>query len=227
MKIGGFQKLSLLDYPNKLSCIIFLKKCPFRCHFCYNKNLIYDNPPYYEEKEIYDFLKKRKDMLDAIVITGGEPTIQKELPLFIQKLKKFNLLIKLDTNGINPKMLSDLLILNLLDYIAMDIKAPLDKYKKVIDVDIEIEKIKKSINIILSSSINHEFRTTVVKGLHTKKDLLNIAKMIEGADLYVLQKFVPLSPLNKKFKNKNSLSDKTLKNIKADIKKYVKKCIIR
>jgi len=200
MQIGGLQKLTLIDYPDKLACTVFLIGCNFRCPWCYsgelvlpekNKKQFYPvksdrvgakqfNGARISEKEFFNFLKKRKDKLEGVVICGGEPTINKELPNFIKKIKKLGFLVKLDTNGSNPKMLKKLIAEHLLDYIAMDIKAPLsqDKYEKATGVKINLEDIKKSIDIIKNSGIEHEFRTTVVPSIHTKEDIIQIAKEI-------------------------------------------------
>ena len=150
MKIGSLQKLTLLDYPKKLACIIFFQGCPFRCHFCYNKSLVLKElfTPSIKEEEVFNFLKKRKNLLQAVVLSGGEPTMQKDLIPFIRKIKELNFKVKLDTMGIYPEKIKKLLNLKLVDYIAMDIKAPLKKYKNVINIDVKEESIKKSIKLI-------------------------------------------------------------------------------
>lgn len=229
MIICGFRKLTLVDYPQKLAAIIFTGGCPFRCPYCHNKTLVFPKlfPSPISEKEIFSHLKKRKNKLDGIVISGGEPTVHKGLKNFIQKIKSMQFLVKLDTNGINPKILQDLIKENLLDYVAMDIKAPIKKYPKIINTQINIEKIKKSISIILSSNIPHEFRTTVVQGMLSFDDILDIAKTIKGADLYAIQKFIPKNTLDKNFSKKTSFSDTMLLSLKEKIDPFVKKCMIR
>jgi len=192
MKIAGFQKFSLIDYPGKISAIIFTQGCNFRCPFCHNPELV--NPELFadtlDENSVLSFLKRRVAKLDGVVITGGEPLLQHDLVEFIERIKEIGYLIKLDTNGSYPEILKQLLAKNLIDYIAMDIKAPLEKYPNVVKTDAYTEKIMESVKIILNSNIDYEFRTTVVKDLLTEDDLICIAKLIRGAKRYVLQKFV-------------------------------------
>ncbi|MEA5000849.1 MAG: anaerobic ribonucleoside-triphosphate reductase activating protein [Endomicrobiaceae bacterium] len=162
MRIGGFQKFSLIDFPQKTSAIIFTQGCNFRCEYCHNPELVYHNlfkiPISVEE--IFSFLELRKKQLDAVVITGGEPTCQDDIEDFIYKIKTIGYLIKLDTNGSNPQILKSIIDKNLIDFIAMDIKAPFDKYSYLTCVPVDIEKIRSSIDIIKNSKIKFEFRTT-------------------------------------------------------------------
>jgi len=139
LTIKGLQKTTLVDYPNKVACTIFLPRCNFRCGFCYNKDLVidYDRLPSIQEEEIINFLKEKKKWLDGVVFTGGEPTLHRELPNFIKKIKEMGFLVKIDTNGTNPKMLKELIDNNIVDYIAMDIKAPLEKYDKITGVNVD------------------------------------------------------------------------------------------
>jgi pyruvate formate lyase activating enzyme len=230
MKIGGFQKTSLIDYPGKISSIIFTQGCNFRCGFCYNSSLVipelFTKP--IEEKKIFEFLKKRKDKIEGIVITGGEPTIHDDLPEFIKKIKEMGFLVKLDTNGSSPEMIKKLLREKLLDYIAMDIKAPPNKYEIVTGIKINLEMIRESIKIIMSSSIDYEFRTTVVKSLFSEKDFEDIGKLIRGCKLYVLQSFMPTETvIDKKYMNEKPPEKEFMEKIKRIMEKYVKKCIIR
>ncbi len=196
MKIAGFKKQSLIDYPGHISSVIFTQGCNFRCGFCHNPDLVLHEKfgHTYSEEEILIYLKKYEKMLDAVCITGGEPTIHKDLPLFIQRIINLGLKIKLDSNGTNPEMLKLLISNNLIDFIAMDIKhiLDLDKYKKatgnVINRKI-YEKILTSIDLIKSSGIEHEFRTTVVKGLHTVEDILMLKNSFKKN--YKIQNFNP------------------------------------
>lgn len=212
-----------------MAATIFTQGCPFRCHFCHNASLVL--PKKYDklilENEILDFLQSRQGKLDAVVISGGEPTIQPDLPIFLKKIKELGFLIKLDTSGINPHKLLLLFKAGLLDYIAMDIKAPLEKYPSVIGKNIDIEKIKRSINLIINSKIAYEFRSTLVDNLHTYDDVIEMVKTIKGADLFVLQKFESSSILNPKFKTYSSFNDETLNNFKTEALKYVKSCLVR
>jgi len=192
MLIGGFQKFSLIDYPGKVSAIIFTQGCNFRCPYCHNPELVepklFQKPC--EEEIIFSFLEVRRGKLDGIVITGGEPTLQKDLPEFIRKIKSAGFLVKLDSNGTHPGMLKFLIEKELVDYIAMDIKAPLEKYKKVVNRRINPNLIKESIDTIMNSGLNYEFRTTFAKGMLTEAEVISIAKLIKGAKLYVLQKMI-------------------------------------
>ena len=229
MLIGGIQKLSLIDYPKKMAATVFTQGCPFRCHYCHNAELVLPkkfNRPI-PEKEIFAFLETRVGKLDAVVISGGEPTVQPDLLLFIKKIKELGFLVKLDTSGINPHKLEYLIKAKLLDYVAMDVKAPLEKYPKIIGKKIDIEKIKRSIGIILKSSISYEFRTTLVDSLHSFDDVIDIAKSIKGADQLSLQKFIATSTLNPRFISHGCFSDDTLLSLKKETEKHVKTCIIR
>jgi len=230
MKIAGFQKFSLIDYPGKISAIIFTQGCNFRCPFCHNPELV--NPELFadtlDENSVLSFLKRRVAKLDGVVITGGEPLLQHDLVEFIERIKEIGYLIKLDTNGSYPEILKQLLAKNLIDYIAMDIKAPLEKYPNVVKTDAYTEKIMESVKIILNSNIDYEFRTTVVKDLLTEDDLICIAKLIRGAKRYVLQKFVISKIFDNSFaSNVECFSDDELNTIRDEIKKYVSECIIR
>jgi len=170
MIIGGFQKFSLLDYPDKISAIIFTQGCNFRCSYCHNNQLLDKEPSAstINPQEIWDFLNKRWKQIDAVVITGGEPTIQPDLIEFMQKIKNSGFLIKLDTNGSNPEVIEEVIKLKLADYIAMDIKAPLEKYQDITNSAVDTEKIQESINIIKNSDIEYEFRTTILKTIFCK-----------------------------------------------------------
>jgi pyruvate formate lyase activating enzyme len=229
MLIGGFQKFSLIDFPQKTAALIFTQGCPFLCHFCHNPTLVlnemFSTP--INEDEILSFLKKRQNQLDAVVITGGEPTVQKDLIEFIKKIKNLNYLVKLDTNGINPDVIKLLLDQKLLDYIAMDIKAPLEKYNLITQTNINFDVIKKSIDLIIFSNINYEFRTTLIKNLHELDDIEKMSFLIKGSNLYILQKFVSKITLNPDLKNYTSFSEDDMLLMKNISQKYVNKCIIR
>ena len=219
-RIGGFQKTSFLDYPEKISCIIFTTGCNFRCGYCHNPEL-FKSEPVLTVPAFFDFLKNRKGKLDGVVITGGEPTLQNGLLDFIKEIKDLKFLVKLDTNGTNPKILEELLNLNLLDYVAMDIKAPLDKYKKITNVDFDIQKIKDSINLIKSSKIDYEFRTTVIKSQLSFEDFKNIGLLLKGTRKYYLQKFLASKLLDESLKNEETYSDGEFKIISEILNKYV------
>lgn len=220
-KIGGFQKTTFLDYPEKIACIVFTTGCNFRCGYCHNPEL-FKSEPVLTVPAFFDFLKSRKGKLDGVVITGGEPTLQNGLEDFIKEIKNLEFLVKLDTNGTNPKILEYLLNLNLLNYVAMDIKAPLDKYKKITNVDFDIQKIKDSINLIKNSEIDYEFRTTVVKSQLSFEDFKSIGMLLEGAKKYYLQKFVASKILDGALMSAEIYSDEEFKIILEELKQYVK-----
>jgi pyruvate formate lyase activating enzyme len=241
MQIGGLQKLTLIDYPGKIACTVFLIGCNLRCPWCYSQELVLPEKnkkqPKISEKEFFKFLKERKELLEAVVVCGGEPTLNKDLPEFIKKIKKFGYLVKLDTNGSSPEMLKELIDNRLIDYVAMDIKAPLksqkpkvksqnynskfkNKYEQATGIKINLENIRKSIKIIKNSGgINYEFRTTVVPGIHTKKDILQIARDISPVKKYCLQNFRPEKTIDPSFIKIKPYSDKTLLEIKKRLLK--------
>jgi len=197
MRIGGFQKLSLVDYPGRLCTIIWTIGCDLRCKFCYDPELVLPEK-IRETKEvpkdyIFNYLNKRRGFLDAVEITGGEPTLHGDLPEFIEEIKEIGYLVKLDTNGTNPSMLQYLMNRGLIDYVAMDIKTKLtfEKYKGIVGNVLTremFENVKSSIEILLDSKIDYEFRTTLVKDFHSKEDIIEVCKKIRRARAYYLQK---------------------------------------
>lgn len=191
MKICGLNKTTLLDYPGKVAATIFVGGCNFRCPFCHNGDLVLHSKemPEISEDEVLSFLKKRKNVLEGVCITGGEPTLYKELPDFISKIKELGYMVKLDTNGSHPRMVEELIEEKKVDYIAMDIKAPIWGYVKVCGVNIDTEKIEKSVELLKRGKIPYEFRTTIVKELHSKEDILEIGKWLCGAENYYLQSY--------------------------------------
>lgn len=190
MKIGGLRKLSALDFPTKICATVFLTGCNFRCPFCHNATLVTGGGESITEEEFFSFLKKRTGLLDAVCITGGEPLLY-DVTEFIYKIKEMGFLVKLDTNGSFPEKLSALLNGGLIDYVAMDIKSSVEAYSKLSGGYTDVEKIKKSAALLLGGKTDFEFRTTVVKGLHTKKDMESIGKWLSGDEKYFLQTFVP------------------------------------
>ena len=217
MKIGGLNKLTTQDFPEHLACIIFTKGCNFNCSYCYNRDLVDNKAETIDEDYVMAYLYKRRKILDGVVISGGEPTIWDDLIPFIKKVKEFKLDIKLDTNGYNPAMLKELIDNNLVDYIAMDIKAIPDKYLKVINKKIDFNKILESIDLIKKSNIKYEFRTTIMKDVHDKKDIIKILKLIGDSKLY-LQNFQYTDVV--KDKNIKSFSRDELLKLKEELKEY-------
>jgi len=184
LKIGGFEELSLTDYPGKVSSVVFLLNCNFRCKYCYNVDLLSEanfaksSRKLYNMTKVLDYLTDHKKMLEGVVISGGEPCLDSSLIDFIMRIKAIGLLVKLDTNGSNPDLLKTLLDNNMIDYVAMDIKAPFDKYKAICGYG-GVNKIKRSIGLLKKSIVPHEFRT-VVWPRFNKKDFKSISKLIVG-----------------------------------------------
>ena len=230
MLIGGLQRLSLIDYPGKIAAIIFTRGCNFRCGYCHNPELV--SPDFFIKpiplEEVFTFLESRQRELEGVVVTGGEPLLQKGLNDFLKKIKGLGYLIKLDTNGSFPERLKDIIEKKLVDYLAMDIKAPLEKYAGVVESAVETKKIKESINLIMNSGLDYEFRTTIVKSQLKKEDILKIGELLKPGSPYILQKFVPLKTLNPGFLKKSSYSNEELEEIKRKLKElYNLNCIIR
>ena len=190
MKIAGYEKLSLQDFPNQISCIIFTQGCNIRCPFCQNSTLIpMDSNNLISEKEIFNYLNLRKNIISGVTISGGEPTLQPDLEGFIDKVKKMGLKIKLDTNGLNPKLLEKLIDSKKIDYVAMDIKNSLNKYSLTSGVvKINMQNILNSIELLKKGKVDYEFRTTIINEFHTLQDIFEIIKLI-GNSKYYLQNF--------------------------------------
>ena len=228
MKIGGLQKTSLLDYPDAISAIIWTVGCNFRCPFCYNRDLVLGKVQTIPAEEIFSFLEKRKGLLEGLVISGGEPLMQEDIAQFAEKVKKLGYLIKIDTNGIYPDKLKELIDKKLVDYVAMDVKAPQNKYDKLTDVKTDIKKIEKSIEIIRNSAPDYEFKTTFAPGLLKKEDILSIAKWLEGSKRFYLQQFKnDASLISSKLQNAAPLSKEKLTDTLKDIKPYFESCDVR
>lgn len=191
MKIKGLQKTTLLDFPDRVACTVFTGGCNFRCPFCHNASLVL-SPNIVEEiseDTFFGFLSKRKGILDGVCITGGEPLLQKGIIPFMERIRYEGFSVKLDTNGSFPDKLKDIVSRNLVDYIAMDIKNSEEKYAMTAGIDDDCKHVFESIDFIMSCGVDYEFRTTVVKELHTAQDIESIAKRIKGAKRYFLQNF--------------------------------------
>lgn len=191
MKIHGIQKMTLLDFPGHVSCTIFLGGCDFRCPFCHNFELLDGTAkPVMDENELIDFLEKRRHLLDGVAITGGEPCLHSELIALIKRIRSVGYKVKLGTNGYHPDVIEKILYENLVDYIAMDIKNSEKKYAMTCGVaHVDINIIKKTISLLQNSSVEYEFRTTVVKPLHEENDFYEIGSLIKGSKRYFLQRF--------------------------------------
>ena len=190
--IKGLQTLTLLDYPGKVACTVFTGGCNFRCPFCHNGGIVL-NPgaePSIPEEKVFDLLKKRRGVLEGVCITGGEPTLWKGLWDFAKEIKAMGYSVKLDTNGTNPELMHKLILAGVVDYVAMDIKNSPDKYAETIGVKgFNLQPVKDSVRLLMQGTAGYEFRTTVVKGMHTPQDIVEIGKWIQGADKYFIQPY--------------------------------------
>ncbi len=236
VEIGGLQKLTLIDYPGRIACTVFLIGCSFRCPWCYSSELVLPEKiklqPRVSEKDFFKFLKERKGLLEGVCITGGEPTINKDLPGFIKKIKKLGYEVKLDTNGINPSMLKDLIDKKLIDYVAMDIKAPKEKYRRTVGLleywnEGMLKNIEKSILILKDGKVDCEFRSTIVPSLHKKEDVIKMAKWVKGAKKYYLQNFRPEKTVGPKFEKIKPYSWQYLIEIQKAIAPFFEICETR
>lgn len=220
MRLGGIQKLTLIDFPGTIAATVFTVGCSFRCPFCHNPELVLPEkfPPLNDmEREFFEHLEKRKGKLEGVCITGGEPTIQPDIIEFIEKIKAMGFKVKLDSNGTQPQVLEKIIKKGLVDYIAMDIKSSPKNYSLAVGLTADITAIKKSVNMIMKSGIPYEFRTTVVPGIHIEKDFMEIAKWIKGAKLYYLQEYREMTiidpNLREKTKGKKLDLDKIRKSL--------------
>ena len=228
MVFGGLEKCTLIDYPGKVACMVYTIGCNFRCPYCHNPELVDETvEAMITEKQVLDFLATRRDMLDGVVITGGEPTMHDDLLKFMKKLKDRGFLVKLDSNGTRPTMIQEAIEKKLVDYIAMDIKSPMSKYSQTVARPVDTEAIRKSIAILMASNAAYEFRTTVVKALIAPEDFHEIGREIRGAERYFLQKFVPTKILNPQFRKKVTYSDDEFRSFQEIMKSYVTYCGIR
>jgi pyruvate formate lyase activating enzyme len=234
MIIAGLQKTTLIDYPGKLACTVFLAVCNFRCPWCYSSELVLPakiaKQPRMEEKDFLDFLRSRQGLLEGVVICGGEPTVNKDLPQFVQKIKNLGFAVKLDTNGSSPEMLKNLVEQKLIDYVAMDIKSSLDNpaYQNLLGEGVTLDKIKESANFLMQGNVDFEFRTTVVSTVHKKEDFTEIAKWIGGKNVkYYLQNFLPTKTIDPEFEKVQPFKKDFLEGVVKEISPHFKSCILR
>lgn len=226
--IGGVQKLSLVDYPGYVAAALFLTGCNMRCGYCHNPELVLPErlAPSIPIDEVLLFLHSRIGKLDGVVISGGEPTIHDELPSLVRHIKAMGYRIKLDTNGTNPDMVADMLRKGLLDFIAMDIKGPLEKYIAIAARPINIDAITRTIRLLIDSGVSHEFRTTVVKSQLDVSDFEKIGTMVAGAERFALQHFRTGTVLSPQFQQANTFTDEEFTAAKAIMERYVDTCVI-
>lgn len=233
MLLGGYQKLTLIDYPGLVATVVFTVGCNFRCPFCHNPDLIVPDGELVKqfqpvEKEFFAFLGKRQGKLDGVCVTGGEPTLYPDLPGFLRKIKSMGFLVKLDSNGTNPEMLKRVFDEKLVDFVAMDIKNAPEKYAETVGVEaVDMDKIRESVKLIMASGIPYEFRTTVVPGLHEEANFDTIATWIKGAPVYYLQPFRDEIILDPKLREKAKGITLDLEHIRTRLGKKLKKVVIR
>jgi len=229
MIFGGLEKCTLIDYPNVIACMVYTIGCNFRCPYCHNPELVDETVENtLTESDFFDFLDSRKNFLDGVVITGGEPTVHGEdLLHFMKEVKGRGFKVKLDSNGTNPHILRRAFEDGLVDYIAMDIKSPLRKYSQTVSRPVNVDAIRESIELIMSSGIEYEFRTTIVKALLSPVDIEEIGKEIAGAKKYFLQKFIPTKLLNPQFLRKVTYTDHEFRQFQLIMQNYVTHCGIR
>lgn len=231
IKIGGLQELTLIDYPGKLACTVFLTGCNFLCPWCYAKELVLaeeiKKQPEIPQKKFFDFLKERKELLEAVVLCGGEATLNKGLPSFVKKIKRLGFLVKLDTNGSNPRMIKKLINRGLIDYVAMDIKLPKERYPEVFAKKVDIRNIETSIALLKKNKVDYEFRTTVVPTIHEKEDIIKIAHWIKPAKKYFLQNFKPQKTVDPSFEKIKPYPREFLLEIQKAISPFFKICQVR
>ena len=230
MKLAGLQKTSVIDFPDQISTVVFTQGCNFYCPYCHNSQLIPLEIPAGElmpEEYFFDFLKQRKKLLDGVTITGGEPLLQPDLKEFIFKIKKdYNLKLKLDTNGSNTAELKKLIDAELIDYLAVDIKFSWSNYSQLAPEGL-VSEIKNSVQMIIDSELDYEFRTTAVPGLHDEEEIAKIAHQIKGADKYFIQNFRPVNTLEPELSNSRSFAPSELDKFKKIAKKHLNNVQIR
>lgn len=232
MKLGGLQKNSLIDFPGKVSCVLFLRGCNFDCPYCHNPELLInaaDGPAPLEEGQFFDFLESRQGLLDGVVISGGEPTLHDDLPRLCLKIKEMGFALKLDTNGSRPGRIQEIIDRQLVDYIAMDIKTDPREYGPCVKEDFDTTKVLASIRVIMESNLPYEFRTTCVQKIVDEEKISNISRQIKGARLYALQKYHPTKILHPEFfeQGKVGFADDAMARFQSIAGHYVRECIVR
>jgi pyruvate formate lyase activating enzyme len=230
VELKGWVRTSLIDYPDHIASVLFTGGCNFRCPMCHNADLVLrpTEVPTLPEEEVWDFLSRREGLVDGVVITGGEPTLQPDLAPFIRRLKDTDLDVKLDTNGYLPDVLKTLLSEGLLDYVALDIKAPPEKYFLLAGLaDLDTARVERSIALLRESDVPHEFRTTAVPGLLDEDDVAGIAQWVAGADRYTLQQFQPVNTLDPTLERACPYPAETLQVMAERASRWVSRVIVR
>lgn len=230
MKLKGWVRTSLIDYPDHIATVLFTGGCNFRCPMCHNADLVArpGELPTLPEEKMWDFLERRAGLVDGVVITGGEPTLQTDLLPFLRRVRERGLDVKLDTNGYRPDVLAALLDAGLVDYVALDVKAPPEKYPLLAGLDdLDVTRLERSIELLRDSGLAYEFRTTVVPGLLVEEDVEEIARWIAGAERYVLQQFRPLGTLDPDLEMVHPYPSERLQEMARRAERWVKQVIVR
>jgi pyruvate formate lyase activating enzyme len=224
MKFSGLQKVSLVDYPNRIASVLFTPGCNLRCPFCHNWRIAVDpKPPFLQEAAALEILESRKKYIDHVVITGGEPTMHKELPRFLSKLKARGFKVKLDTNGFYPQVLEE--CLGHVDYVALDVKTSLQKYKRLGAEDTTY--LLKTIEMLKTEKVPYEFRTTLVPELVTSEDVTCIGEIIKGSKIHAFQQFVPRDTFDKRFESLKPYAPETINEFAENIRQYTENLLLR
>ena len=224
MKFSGLQKVSLIDYPNKIASVLFTPGCNLRCGFCHNWRIAVDpKPPFLQEAVALEILERRKKYVDAVVVTGGEPCMHKELPRFLVKLKERGFLVKLDTNGFYPEVLKE--CLPSVDYVALDVKTSLEKYKLLGAQD--TTGLLRTVEMLKAGKVAYEFRTTVVPELITAGDMTRICELVKGAKTHALQQFMPQDTLDKHFEGLKPYAPEVINEFAGTMKNYAENVVLR
>ena len=224
MKFSGLQKTSLVDYPNKVASVLYTPGCNLRCPFCHNWRIAVDpKPPFLQEAVALEILGARKKYVDAVVVSGGEPTMHKELPKFLAKLKEKGFQVKLDTNGFYPEVLEE--CLPYVDYVALDVKTSLEKYSLLGAENTAV--FQRAIEMLKTGKVEYEFRTTVVPEFVTAEDVVCIGEITKGVKTFAFQQFVPHDTLDKRFENVQPYAPETIKEFAETMKKYTKNVVLR
>jgi pyruvate formate lyase activating enzyme len=224
MKFSGLQKTSLIDYPNKIASVLFTPGCNLRCPYCHNWRIVVDpKPPFLQEEAAIKILESRKKYVDAVVVTGGEPTIHKEIPKFLKKLKDRGFAVKLDTNGFYPQVLEE--CLPHVDYVALDVKTTLEKYPLLGAKD--TTPLFKTLEVLKAGKVEYEFRTTVVPGFVDASDITQIGELVKGAKTLALQQFIPEDTLDKKYGLVKPYPPETITHFAENLRRYVDNMVLR
>jgi len=234
VEVKGFVEVSLVDWDGRVSSVVFLPGCNMRCPFCYNAALVLrpHELPTIPLESVESGLKKSRGWIDGVVITGGEPTIHGELPRLCERIRALGLLVKVDTNGTNPQMIEELVNNRLVDYVAMDVKAPLisERYSEASGIDAGpfLENVERTIDFLMRSEIEHEFRTTLVPTLHGREDVVKICQKIRNCRKYALQNFrSDVETINPKFRNLKPFTVKEMQSFLAEVKRFVPNAVLR